>query len=84
MEEVKSTLFDTKLNKYLGPDEMTPSFYQQYWDTMGGDIVRYCDDFIQNDSWNSNLNRTHIVLIPKTNKPNTMGDLRPIALCNVL
>lgn len=29
------------------------------------------------------LSEAHICLIPKKSKPETMGDLRPVALCNV-
>lgn len=47
-------------------------------------MVRLCADFIRTGHLPPGLNRTHIVLIPKKSNPQNMGDLRPIALCNVI
>lgn len=71
------------LDKSPGIDGLNPGFFQTYWDIVGDSIVKVCNDFINSGSLPSNLNQTHIVLIPKKKNPETMVDLRSIALCNV-
>ncbi|CAH9054384.1 unnamed protein product [Cuscuta europaea] len=58
------------------PDGLNPAFLQHYWDILGdrcpqGKIPR-------------KVNRTNLILIPKKDKPESIGDLRPIGLCNVI
>lgn len=73
-----------KPDKSPGPDGMTPAFFQHHWDLLGRDITRFCDSFIQSGQLPKICNKTQIVMIPKKTKPETMGDLRPISLCNIL
>lgn len=82
--EVQKALFEMHPDKSPGTDGMSPGFYQNYWDILGNDVVLFCDQFVQSGVLPKGINQTHIVLIPKKSKPETMGDLRPIALCNVL
>ncbi|KAM6565848.1 uncharacterized protein LOC133031191 [Cannabis sativa] len=83
-EEVRSALFNMHLDKSLGPDGMTPSFFQKYWEIVNSDVVNQVCQFFANGSIPDGLNDTNIVLIPKKKQPTSMGDLRPISLCNVL
>lgn len=41
-------------------------------------------DFFQNGVMPNGLNIMNIVLLPDKKSPSTVGDLRPISLCNVL
>lgn len=70
-------------DKYQGPDGFNPDFYQAFWDILGSDITHLCNNFIASGKLPQGFNSTHIVLIPKKAIPENMGDLRPIALCNV-
>uniref|UniRef100_A0A803Q4P0 Reverse transcriptase zinc-binding domain-containing protein n=1 Tax=Cannabis sativa TaxID=3483 RepID=A0A803Q4P0_CANSA len=81
-EEVKTTLFDMNPDKSLGPDGMTPAFYQKSWSIVGADVVSTVQNFFATGEISSGLNDTNLVLIPKKKNPIVMGDLRPIALCN--
>lgn len=83
-EEVRKALFQMNLDKAPGPDGMTPGFYQQYWQTVGRDIVSLVRNFFSTGMLSEELNATNIVLIPKKKTPVMRGDLRPISLCNVL
>lgn len=83
-EEAKSALFSMHPDKSPGPDGLNPGFYQAYWDVVGSDIVTMCNQFLQSGQLQPGLNETNLVLIPKVAKPQNMGDLRPIALCNVM
>lgn len=83
-EEVKQALFQMHLDKSLGPDGMTHAFYQKHWAIVGNDIVVMVRKFFQDGVMPANLNDTNVVLIPKKKNPTTMGELRPISLCNVL
>ncbi|KAL8145631.1 hypothetical protein AgCh_003685 [Apium graveolens] len=83
-EEVKKALFQMNPDKSPGPDGMTPAFYQKHWSIIGGDVVDMVRKFFQHGIITKGLNDTNIVLIPKKKNPSSVGDLRPISLCNVV
>lgn len=83
-EEVKFALFQMHPDKAPGPDEMTPAFFQKRWHIVGEDIYKLTKHFFSIGEVLHGLNDTNIVLIPKKKNPTVVGELRPIALCNVL
>ncbi|CAH9117813.1 unnamed protein product [Cuscuta epithymum] len=83
-EEVRSAIFDMHPEKAPRSDGMNPAFFQKYWDIVGPDISRLCSNIFDSGIIPRELNVTNLVLIPKKDKPEDMGDWRPIALCNVV
>ncbi|XP_031125428.1 uncharacterized protein LOC116027784 [Ipomoea triloba] len=83
-EEVKAALYSMFLDKAPGPDGMNPGFYQHFWDVVGTDVTDFVLHCLHSGSFPDSLNDANIVLIPKKNPPETVSDLRPIALCNVI
>ena len=83
-DEVKNAIFSMHPDKAPGPDGMTPAFYQKHRSIVGNDVVNMTSRFFQEGVIEPSLNETNIVLIPKKKNPVTVGDLRPISLCNVL
>ncbi|XP_062102834.1 uncharacterized protein LOC133812999 [Humulus lupulus] len=83
-EEVRQALFQMHPDKSPGPDGFSPGFYQKFWDIVGEDIISMVQEFFTTSTFLNHLLETNIVLIPKKSDPESMGDLRPIALCNVV
>jgi hypothetical protein len=63
---------------------MTSLFYKRYWEIVGEDVTKEVLDFLNGGILPRAWNETVIVLIPKTSNPESLKDLRPISLCNVL
>lgn len=83
-EEVRQTVFQIPTDKAPGPDGFTGSFYHEYWDVVGKDVVDMVKAFWFSGKLLRKLNHTHLVLIPKVSSPRNMSQLRPISLCNVV
>ncbi|XP_031106177.1 uncharacterized protein LOC116010810 [Ipomoea triloba] len=83
-EEVKAALFAMFPDKAPGPDGMNPGFYKHYWDVVGVDVSQFVIDCLNTCTFPIGLNDTNVVLIPKKCVPESVADLRPIALCNVI
>ena len=70
--------------KAPGVDGMTSLFYKKYWAIVGEDITKEVLHFLNGGSLPSGWNETVVVLIPKVPNPESLKDLRPISLCNIL
>lgn len=82
--EVKEATFSMHPDKSPGPDGLNPGFFQSFWHVVGTDVIRFCQEFMLTGVMPDGVNQTLVALIPKIKKPQTISDLRPISLCNVL
>ncbi|XP_042944649.1 uncharacterized protein LOC122278535 [Carya illinoinensis] len=82
-EEVVQALNQMEPSKAPGPDGMPPLFYQKYWTVVGKDVTEAVLKVLNEGVFPAELNHTHIALIPKKDKPETVAEYRPISLCNV-
>lgn len=82
-EEIKQACFSIHADKAPGPDGFSASFFQSNWQTVGPHICLEIQDFFSTRTLPSNINTTHVRLIPKIPNPKRMSDYRPIALCTV-
>ena len=69
--------------KAPGPDGMTALFFQHSWHIIKNDVVEMVNNFQVSGEMDSRLNITNICMIPKTERPTRMTELRPISFCNV-
>ena len=59
-------------------------FYKVYWPTVGDAMVKAIQSFFTSGKLLKEVNKTLIVLIPKTQSPTSFNHFRPISLCNVV
>jgi hypothetical protein len=83
-EEIYTALQQMAPMKAPGPDGYSVCFFQHNWDTVHTEVCSAIFHFFHSGMLDSNLNKTHIVLIPKIQQPDCVSDFRPISLCNVL
>lgn len=83
VDEVREAIFSMAPDKSPGPDGFNPAFYQHFWPEIGADVSHFILDCIQRCTMPEGMNDANITLVPKKSVPESMGDLRPIALCNV-
>ena len=70
--------------KALGPDGMSPLFYQIYWTDVGTDVHQAVLSSLNSGPILKSINHTFITLIPKVSSPEKVSDFHPISLCNVI
>lgn len=83
-EEIQETIFNMHLDKSPGPDGLNPGFYQKNWGEIGEDLFSSATSWLMTSAFPYEPNDTNIVLAPKGDNLETIKDLRPISLCNVL
>ncbi|KAK9997343.1 hypothetical protein SO802_022029 [Lithocarpus litseifolius] len=83
-EEVRVAQFNMHPSKALGPDGMSPFFFQKYWHIVGPDVTLAVLSVLHSGRPLKKMNFTHIVLIPKKNDPQSITEFRPISLSNVV
>ncbi|KAL8093923.1 hypothetical protein AgCh_035703 [Apium graveolens] len=71
-------------DKASGQDGLNPAFYQHFWNLLGRDVFKCCQEWLTECKFSAGINDTNLVLISKKKNMEDAKDLRPIALCNVL
>lgn len=83
-EEFSVAIKQMHPDKSAGPDGLNPAFFQNFWLLLGREVFQSCKRWLHMTEFPAELNDTNIVLIPKKEDADSVKDLRPIALCNVL
>lgn len=84
MEKIKKAIFSKSADKSPGSDGMNAMFFQQHWDIVGPLVTKAVLACLNGEYELERINSTLVTLIPKVKEPKSVGDFRPISLCNVL
>jgi hypothetical protein len=84
LHELKSILSQFKREKSPGSDGWTVVFFSHFFELISEDILALVESIRSSGCIVGNLNSMFLALIPKSNKPQTFGDYRPISLCNLV
>lgn len=84
MDEVRNALFDMAPCKAPGPDGFNACFFQKTWNIVGMCLFKFVKNFFETGRFPEGCNDTLISLIPKVPNPESVKQLRPIGLCNVI
>ncbi|XP_050216415.1 uncharacterized protein LOC126667478 [Mercurialis annua] len=82
--EIHQALFQMKPWKAPGIDGLPAGFYQNDWAVVGNSVCYFIQQTFRYGVMDTELNKTLITLIPKSSKPETIKDFRPISLCTVM
>ena len=64
-DEVRRALFQMHPSKSLGPDGMSPFFFQKYWNIVESDVIEAILSVLNSGHMLCKMNYTHIVLTKK-------------------
>ena len=68
-EEVVCALKQLHPSKSPNPDGMSALFFQKYWSIIGTNVSNMVLNVLNSGMSLSDINRTNIALVPKTNNP---------------
>lgn len=83
-EEICHALWSLKAFKALGPVGLHAGFFQKFWQLMGSSISDKIKNIFTEKRVPTPLNQTYIALISKIKGPETIGNFKPISLCNTV
>ncbi|KAL6219837.1 hypothetical protein ACLB2K_007596 [Fragaria x ananassa] len=82
IEEVSDAVHQLGALKATGPDGFPGLFYHKYWEIVQQVVWNTSLDFLNGAASLHDLNKTHIVLIPKVPNLESTCQFQPISLCN--
>ncbi|XP_061373061.1 uncharacterized protein LOC133315448 [Gastrolobium bilobum] len=83
-QEIMKCVFSMGAFKAPGSDEFPAVFYQRQWNQIKGQVCKTVKDLWCTPKRIAEVNHTLLVLIPKTKRPESITQFRPISLCSVL
>ena len=81
-EEVRAAIQGLNGEGAPGPDGIPVFFYQECWDLVGPEVMATIEDFRIGVCNMDRMNKAFLVLIPKCQGAEQVGDFRPISLSN--
>jgi hypothetical protein len=84
LDEVEVVLKSFAKSKSHGTDGWPVEFFLGFFDIMGKDLVDMVEETRRQGKISGAINSTFIALIPKTGRPESFKDFRPISLCNII
>ena len=82
--EIWNALKSMKPYKAPGVDGLHAGFFQRFWLVVGASVKREIKEVFMKHKVLEYLNQTLIALIPKQPGPETVGQYRPISLCDTI
>jgi hypothetical protein len=80
--EIDSVVSNLHMGKSPRPDGFNTDFLKSSWQVVANDFYRLCQGFYEDIINLRSINGSYIVLIPKIDNPQKIGDFRPISLLN--
>lgn len=84
VDEVRVALFQMHHSKALGPDDMSPMFFQRLWSIISNDVIIAIQSLFHFGKVLKQINYTYVSLIPKVKAPKDVTQFRPTSLYNVI
>jgi len=84
VEEIKNALWSLEAFKAPRLDGLHVRFFHRFWLIIGNFVIYLVKKVFVERKVPDFLNRSHIALIPKIQGPETLGNHRPIILCNTI
>lgn len=81
--EIRRAIFSISPFKAPGVDGLHAIFYQTQWHIVGESFCKVIKDVFRSQYIPTKINRTLLVLFPKTENPTSFKMYRPISLCTV-
>ncbi|XP_074289086.1 uncharacterized protein LOC141614226 [Silene latifolia] len=83
-KEVRTAVCHLGPLKSPGPDGIPAILFHKCWHFIKHDVIGIALAILNGNSSPEFLNKTFLVLIPKSSAPETVDQFRPISLCNVI
>lgn len=81
-QEAKEAIKAMNRNNAPGPDGFGAGFYQAAWQTVSPSVMAFLEAFYHGDVQLQRVNRSYMVLLPKTSGATAVTAFRPICLQN--
>ncbi|XP_024038358.1 uncharacterized protein LOC112097385 [Citrus clementina] len=82
--EIRDAVFSISPIRAPEVNGLYTTFFQTQWHVVGFSVCQLIKDFFSGKQLLRELNQTLLVLIPKTNNPNSLKLFRSISLCTVV